>query len=70
MSNNEITQNKIEERSLERVKEVIRQNDYQCYFGLSVPDIEEFKELLKTIEPNPSSNKFPDFIYRKGFLEH
>ncbi len=37
MSNNEITQNKIEERSLERVKEVIRQNDYQCYFGLSVP---------------------------------
>ena len=47
MSNNEITQNKIEERSLERVKEVIRQNNYQCYFGLSVPDIEEFKELLK-----------------------
>ncbi|EGP4855130.1 hypothetical protein FNP20_000587 [Enterococcus faecium] len=70
MSNNEITQNKIEERSLERVKEVIRQNDKKCYFGLSVPDIEEFKELLKIIEPNPSSNKFPDFICRKGFLEH
>lgn len=40
-----------------------------CY-GLSFEDYENIENLIEDIEPNEDSNNFPDFLFKKGFVEH
>ena len=42
----------------------------QNYFGLLEDDRIEFSNIIRTVKANPSSSKFPDFIFGDGFIEH
>ena len=40
------------------------------YFGLLENERLEFANIIRAAKPNPSSSKFPDFIFDNGFIEH
>lgn len=42
----------------------------QNYFGLVENERIEFANIIRTVQPNPSSSEFPDFIFDNGFIEH
>lgn len=40
------------------------------YFGLLKEDIDEINDILKTTKANEQKSKFPDFVFKNGFVEH
>lgn len=47
--------------------------NHECYkscFGLLEDDRFEIASILRTAKPNERLSEFPDFIFRKGFIEH
>lgn len=66
MSENQKYQNDIEKKCLNFVNNNI--NKKNC-FGLSNNQYMELKKWLSEAKPN-SKNKFPDFIFSEGFVEH
>lgn len=67
MNNNQISQDKKEQRCLDLVKKSINMND--C-FGMSDQQYVELQKWLKDTKPNQKSNEFPDFLFENGFIEH
>lgn len=67
MNNNQISQDKKEQRCLDFVKKSINEKD--C-FGVSDQQYVELQKWLKNIKPNQKSNEFPDFLFKDGFIEH
>lgn len=45
-------------------------NFHKNYFCLLKDEQIEFANAIRTAQPNPSSNEFPDFIFDDGFIEH
>lgn len=66
MSINQKYQDNIEQRCLDVIKNDLNEKD--C-FGLSNKQYMEFKKWLSEAKPN-SNNKFPDFVFSDGFIEH
>lgn len=60
-------QDNIEQRCLDIIKNHMNEKD--C-FGLSNKQYIELKKRLSEAKPNPNSNKFPDFVFSDGFIEH
>ncbi|MFD1173932.1 hypothetical protein [Oceanobacillus picturae] len=67
MSKNQEYQNNTEQRCLDLLKNNLNEKD--C-FGLSNQQYIELQTWLKDANPNQNSNKFPDFIFNDGFIEH
>lgn len=67
MSKNQKYQDSIEKKCLDLVKNNMNEKD--C-FGLSDQQYIELQKWLKIAKPNFNSNKFPDFIFNDGFIEH
>lgn len=67
MSKNQKYQDSIEQRCLDFIKNNMNEKD--C-FGLSDQQYIELQKWLKIAKPNFNSNKFPDFIFNDGFIEH
>lgn len=65
MGKNQKYQDNIEQRCLDFVKHDL--NDKDC-FWLSNTQYVELKKWLN--KPNFNSNKFPDFVFYNGFIEH
>ncbi|MFC4389262.1 hypothetical protein ACFOZ1_15885 [Gracilibacillus marinus] len=67
MSKNQEYQDNIEQRCLDFVKN--DKNEKDC-FGLSNKQYVELKKWLNEAKPNSNSTKFPDFVFKDGFIEH
>lgn len=67
MSKNQEYQDNIEQRCLKLVINNINEKD--C-FGMSNQQYVELQNWLKNAESNQNSNKFPDFVFEDGFIEH
>ncbi|MEI3606914.1 hypothetical protein SPD48_14515 [Pseudogracilibacillus sp. SE30717A] len=67
MNNNQAHQNNNEQTCLYFTKNNIQENN--CY-GMSKQQFIEIQNWLKDAKPNENSNKFPDFIFNDGFIEH
>lgn len=67
MSKNQEDQVNIEQRCLDFVKNDMNEKD--C-FGLSNKQYVELKKWLNETKPNFNNNKFPDFVFINGFIEH
>lgn len=67
MSKNQDYQGNIEQRCLDFVKNDMNEKD--C-FGLSNKQYIELKNWLSETKPNLNNNKFPDFVFNDGFIEH
>ena len=39
-------------------------------YGFSIEDIQKMESILDSAVPNNESNKFPDFVFKGGFIEH
>jgi hypothetical protein len=67
MSKNQEYQGNIEQGCLNFVKSDMNETD--C-FGLSNKQYIELSKRLSEAEPNLNHNKFPDFVFSDGFIEH
>lgn len=67
MSDNQKYQSSIEQRCLDFVKNDMSEKD--C-FGLSNKQYIELRKWLSEAKPNFDNNKFPDFVFSDGFIEH
>ncbi|KIL48679.1 hypothetical protein [Jeotgalibacillus campisalis] len=67
MSKNQEYQDNIEQRCLDFVKNDMNEKD--C-FGLSNNQYVELKNWLNESKLNFNNNKFPDFVFNDGFIEH
>lgn len=67
MSENQKYQNTIEQECLEFVKNNMNEKDS---FGLTDEQYIEIREWINEAKPNSSNNKFPDFVFKDGFIEH
>lgn len=67
MSINQKDQDNIEKRCLDVIKNHMNEKD--C-FGLSDKQYTELKKWLSEAKPNSNNNKFPDFFFSEGFIEH
>lgn len=67
MSRNLKCQDKIEQRCLDYVRNNLSK---EVCFGVSDQQYVELEKYLKDAELNKSSSKFPDFIFKNGFIEH
>lgn len=56
-----------EQACLDRIKNNLRN---VCFYGTSIKDVKFIKNCLSSAIPNPESSKFPDFIFKGGFIEH
>lgn len=54
---------------LNKIKQGVFPN-YKNYFGLLEEDRNEIEQILSIVKPNVNANEFPDFIFKKGFIEH
>ena len=54
---------------LENIREYIKARRV-AYKGMVFDDIQEIFNALVSAKPNPESNKFPDFLFENGFIEH
>ena len=50
-------------------------NDYihlrkESFVGMEFKDIKKVFIAIKNSNPNPNLSKFPDFIFKDGFIEH
>lgn len=39
-------------------------------YGFSIEDIQKMESILDSAVPNNESSKFPDFVFKGGFIEH
>lgn len=67
MSRNQEYQGNVEQRCLDFVKNDMKEKD--C-FGLSNKQYIELRKGLNEARPNFDNNKFPDFVFNDGFIEH
>lgn len=67
MSKNQEYQNDVEQRCLKFVKNNMNDEDF---FGLSNKQCIEFRKWISEVKPNFDINKFPDFVFNDGFIEH
>lgn len=67
MSKNTTNQDNIEQRCLDILKEKLNRED--C-FGLEDKEYIDLKEWIENARLNESSTKFPDIVFKDGFLEH
>lgn len=56
-----------EKRCLDFVKSHI---DFDNYYGVSQLDKKEIDDCINNAMQNEDSNKFPDFVFDNGFIEH
>ena len=43
---------------------------FENAFGFTQEDEREFLNIFRTIQANPKSSEFPDFVFDNGFIEH
>lgn len=49
---------------------LVNPDRHESYFGLLENDRKEFESVLRAAQPNPDASRFPDFIFKNGFIEH
>lgn len=59
-----------EKNCLELLKNNIQIETAKICFGLTYNDTNTIKTILNTAMPNKNLNKFPDFVFENGFIEH
>lgn len=67
MSKNQSYQDDVEQSCLNFVKSNVNDEDF---FGLSNKQYIELRKWISEAKPNFDINKFPDFVFNDGFIEH
>lgn len=67
MSKNQSYQDEVEQSCLDFVKNNMIDEDF---FGLSLKQYIELRKWINEAKPNFDINKFPDFVFNDGFIEH